>query len=167
MPSIDPDIRGATTIRQQLEKHRNTQACAACHKFIDPPGFALETYDVIGGWRDFYRTTHPKGKAPEKLEFKKLTGRNVFKGLAVEKGDTTPDGRAFKDIEDYKKILLEDKEQMVRNIVQKLMVFSTGGELQFADREVVEEIVAKELKSDCGLRSIIHDIVGSRVFLNK
>src|SRR6202012_4755845 len=57
IPSIEPDIRGATTIRQQLDKHRNPAACAACHKHIDPPGFALETFDVIGGYRDFYRAT--------------------------------------------------------------------------------------------------------------
>ena len=59
VPVIEPDIRGATTIRQQLDKHRNTPACASCHRHIDPPGFALENFDVIGGWRDFYRATSP------------------------------------------------------------------------------------------------------------
>ena len=168
VPSIDPDIRGATTIRQQLDKHRNTPACASCHKFIDPPGFALESFDVIGGWRDFYRTLKSNGKNPKlSIPGGHFTGYNVFKGLDVEKGDKTPDGRAFKDIDDYKKILLEDKDQLIRNMTQKLMIFSTGGELQFADREIVEQIVAKERAKGGGLRSIIHDIVGSRVFLNK
>ena len=50
-----PDIRGATTIRQQLAKHRNVPACASCHAKIDPAGFALESFDVIGGWRENYR----------------------------------------------------------------------------------------------------------------
>ena len=49
---IEPDIRGATTIRAQLAKHRDTPACMSCHTVIDPPGFALETFDVIGGWRE-------------------------------------------------------------------------------------------------------------------
>ena len=51
----EPDIRGATTIREQLAKHRSNAACATCHAKIDPPGFALESFDVIGGWRDYYR----------------------------------------------------------------------------------------------------------------
>ena len=49
--SIEPDIRGATTIRQQLAKHRDIESCAACHRKIDPPGFALECFDPIGGFR--------------------------------------------------------------------------------------------------------------------
>jgi hypothetical protein len=55
VPAIEPDIRGATTIREQLAKHRNTPACASCHNHIDPPGFALENFDPIGNWREFYR----------------------------------------------------------------------------------------------------------------
>ena len=55
VPAIDPDIRGATTIRQQLDQHRSQETCAACHAKIDPAGFALENFDVMGGWRDRYR----------------------------------------------------------------------------------------------------------------
>ena len=55
LPAIEPDIRGATTIREQLEKHRTLETCNACHANIDPPGFALENFDVMGGWRDRYR----------------------------------------------------------------------------------------------------------------
>ena len=66
IPVLEPDIRGATTIRQQLDKHRNTVACASCHRHIDPPGFALESFDVIGGWRDFYRATQPGRRKPRR-----------------------------------------------------------------------------------------------------
>jgi hypothetical protein len=48
--SIEPDTRGAVTIRQQLEKHRRNESCANCHQGIDPPGFALESFDVMGGF---------------------------------------------------------------------------------------------------------------------
>src|SRR5205807_2612824 len=92
IPAIEPDIRGATTIRQQLDKHRNTPACAACHKHIDPPGFALENFDVIGGWRDFYRGT--RGKP---VDLTNYPGRKIFQGLDVEKGGATPDGTPFTD----------------------------------------------------------------------
>ena len=56
--SIEPDTRGATTVREQLAKHREVASCASCHATIDPPGFALESFDVMVGWRDRYRTTN-------------------------------------------------------------------------------------------------------------
>ena len=51
VPAVEPDIRGASTIRQQLDKHRTLESCATCHTKIDPPGFALESFDVMGGYR--------------------------------------------------------------------------------------------------------------------
>ncbi len=55
VPAIEPDIRGAKTVREQLDKHRASEACAICHRQIDPPGFALETFDPIGRWRGHYQ----------------------------------------------------------------------------------------------------------------
>jgi mono/diheme cytochrome c family protein len=162
IPAIEPDIRGATTIRQQLDKHRHTPACATCHKHIDPPGFALENFDVIGGWRDFYRGT--RGKS---VDLANYPGRKIFQGLAVEKGGETPAGKTFKDIDEYKQLLLADKDQLARNLIQKLIVFSTGADIQFADREVVEQMVAKSRERNYGFRSLVHAVVESRVFLNK
>jgi hypothetical protein len=162
IPSIDPDIRGATTIRQQLDKHRNTAVCASCHQAIDPPGFALENFDVIGGWRDFYRGT--RGTPVDLVNY---PGRKIFRGLEVEKGGQTPDGRAFKDIDDYKQLLLADKEQLARNLAEKLVTYSTGAALQPADHAVVDQLVASSRRKNYGFRSLIHDVVQSRVFLNK
>lgn len=167
VPAIEPDIRGATTIRQQLDKHRHTPACATCHIHIDPPGFALETYDPIGNWREFYRvTTKPTSRATP-IDIHAYNQRPVYRGLDVEKGDKTPEGRAFKDIDDYKRILLEDKVQLARNLTEKLIVYSTGADIQFADREVVEQIIAKLRAKNYGFRSLVHEVVQSRVFLNK
>ncbi len=166
-PAIDPDIRGATTIRQQLDKHRNTPACATCHIHIDPPGFALETFDPIGNWRDFYRVSVRPGGRAMPIDIHAFNQRPVYRGLDVEKGDKTPEGRAFADIDDYKKILLEDKDQLARNLTQKLIVYATGADIQFADREVVEQIIAKIRAKNYGFRSLIHEVVASRVFLNK
>jgi mono/diheme cytochrome c family protein len=163
IPSIDPDIRGTTTIRQQLDKHRNTPACATCHRHIDPPGFALETFDVIGGWREFYRAT---GRAPL-ANLANYPGRQVPRGADVEKGGQTPDGRAFTDIDDYKQLLLADKDQLARSLTQKLLVYATGADIQFADREAVEQLVAKNRAQNYGFRSLVHEVVESRVFLNK
>jgi len=56
VPALEPDTRGATTIREQLDKHRSSRSCSVCHSKIDPAGFALENFDVLGGWRDRYRS---------------------------------------------------------------------------------------------------------------
>lgn len=165
VPAIEPDIRGATTIRQQLDKHRNTPACATCHIHIDPPGFALENFDPIGNWREFYRGTERTKQHPNALF--PTSGRGVYRGADVEQGGVTPEGRPFKDIADYKKLLLEDKDQLARSLAQKLMIYATGADIQFADREVIEQIVANVRAKNYGLRSLVHEIVLSRVFLNK
>ena len=164
IPAIEPDIRGATTIRQQLDKHRNTPACATCHVHIDPPGFALENFDPIGNWRDFYRVTTRTKEGIVNLPY---TSRGVYRGPDVEQGGETPEGKPFKNVDDYKKILLDDKDQLARSLTQKLMVYATGAEIQFADREVVEQIVATLRAKNNGLRTLVHEIVQSRVFLNK
>ncbi len=160
VPLFEPDIRGATTIREQLDKHRNTPACAACHNHIDPPGFALENFDAIGGWRDFYRASKPTKKGVVK-------GKRYFHGPDVEVGGVTPSGKAFKNIDDYKKILLEDKDQIARNLTRNLLIYATGADIQFADREVVEQIVASLRAKNYGFRTLIHEVIQSRVFLHK
>jgi mono/diheme cytochrome c family protein len=166
-PAIDPDIRGATTIRQQLDKHRHTAACAACHQHIDPPGFALENFDAIGGWRDFYRSQRPLKQGAGQVALANYPGRRIYRGLEVEKGGELPDGRKFKNIDEYKQLLLTDKDQLARNLAQKLLTYSTGADIQFADREVVEQLVALSRQKNYGFRSLIHDVVETRVFLSK
>lgn len=165
VPAIEPDIRGATTIRQQLDKHRNVPACATCHNHIDPPGFALETFDPIGNWREFYRVTTRTNAGLVNLPYG--SGRPIYRGPDVEMGGQTPDGQAFKDITEYKRLLLEDKDQLARNLVRKMIVYSTGADIQFADREVVEQIVEKLRVKNYGFRTLIHEVVQSRVFTNK
>src|SRR4029077_7203288 len=93
VPAIEPDIRGATTIREQLAKHRSVASCNSCHAKIDPPGFALESFDVIGGWRDYYRTSG-NGKAVL------VDGRRMpyLQGKKVDPADVLEDGRRFRDI---------------------------------------------------------------------
>lgn len=164
-PIFEPDIRGATTIRQQLDKHRNTPACATCHVHIDPPGFALETYDPIGNYREFYRVTERTKAGP--IDLPRNSGRVPYHGPDVEQGGETPNGKPFKNVDEYKQLLLEDKDQLARSLTQKLIVYGTGAEIQFADREVVEGIITKARAKNYGLRTLIHEIVQSRVFLNK
>ncbi len=167
IPALEPDIRGATTIRQQLEKHRHLPACASCHVKIDPPGFALETYDVIGGWRDWYRAARDGQGGREQVALARYPEHQVWRGPDVEQGFTTPAGRPFRDIDEYRQILLEDEDQIARNLAAKLIIYATGAGIQFADREVIEEIVRETRPHRHGLRSILHCVVQSRCFLSK
>jgi hypothetical protein len=164
VPAVEPDIRGATTIRDQLAKHRQTSECAACHRRIDPPGFALECFDVIGGWREFYRSI---GEGPRVN--REVFGRNVGyrRGPTVDAADELAGGRRFSGIDEFKRLLLEDKDQVAACLAEKLVVYSTGGGADFADRAAIEAIVRKIAQKDYGLRSLVHEVVQSDVFRTK
>jgi hypothetical protein len=165
VPALEPDIRGATTIREQLAKHRQTPACASCHSRIDPPGFALESFDVIGGWRENYRTTSWFNGAQEVV----LEGRKMpyLKGLKVDPADELPDGRRFENIDELKQLLLADKDQIARALTVKLLTYATGAAPDGADQPEIEAIVARIREKDYGLRSLIHEIVQSEIFRRK
>jgi len=163
--SIEPDTRGTTTIREMLAKHRDMETCASCHRNIDPPGFALESFDPIGGYRTRYRSTkvgdQPKGK---------LFGRNIYEykdGLEVDPSDVTPEGLAFSDIREYKRILLKQEDQIARNFIAQLVTYATGAETQFADREELSRIADRTGEGGYLVRTIIHEIVESNLFRNK
>ncbi|NBR05324.1 MAG: DUF1592 domain-containing protein [Planctomycetes bacterium] len=171
VPAIEPDIRGAVTIREQLAKHRQTENCASCHTRIDPPGFALENYDVIGGWREKYRIVVSDRKFAVNNRFgplaKYLAGYQYGLGMPVDAGDMLPDGRTFKTVEDFKKLILADPEQIARSITEKLVVYSTGHTVGFDDQKVINAILAEAKKSDYGLRTLVHSVVASELFLTK
>jgi hypothetical protein len=162
VPAVEPDIRGATTIRQQLAKHRTDPSCAACHAKIDPPGFALESFDVIGGWRDNYRSSG-NGK-PVILDGRRMP---YLTGPKVDPSDVMPDGQRFRDIDEFKQLLMRDKDQLARALTVKLVTYATGGAPQKADQPEVEAIVRKIKDKDYGLRTLIHEIVQSKLFQTK
>jgi mono/diheme cytochrome c family protein len=164
VPAFEPDTRGSTTIREQLAKHRALPACASCHTRMDPPGFALENFDAIGGWRDRYRGE--KGERSKKT----FRGRDLWEynlGAPVDATGELPDGRKFAGFDDFKQLLLERQDQVARNLIQNLLVYATGAGVQFSDRATVEAILTRLTAKSGGLRSIVHEIVESDVFQNK
>jgi hypothetical protein len=166
VPAVEPDIRGTTTIRQQLDKHRDVESCAVCHNKIDPPGFALESFDVMGGWRDRYRATGA-GAPPEK-GFGHGGQKFVFHhALAVDPSGELADGRKFADIREFKRLLLADEAQLARNLAQQLTVYATGAPVRFGDRTEIEKILQRASASQYGVRTLIHELVQSDLFLNK
>ena len=166
VPAVEPDIRGATTIREQLELHRSDRSCAACHSKMDPPGFALESFDVMGGWRDRYRAVD------EAAEPETGIGMNGQKfafhySLPVDCAGELPDGQAFADVREFKQLLLQDEETIARNLTRQLSIYATGAPVRFSDREAIDAILEKTRASDYGVRSIVHAIVQSDLFQTK
>ena len=160
--SIEPDTRGSTTMREQLAKHRRIESCATCHVKIDPPGFALENFDVIGGWRDHYRSTG-NGKPVE------VDGRRMryLQGPAVDAADVLPDGRKFANVDELKELLLADTDAFARALTVRLLTYGTGGLIEATDQREVSAILEKAKARHWGFRSLVHEIVQSRLFLEK
>ncbi len=182
VPAVEPDIRGATTIREQLAKHRNSESCAGCHAKIDPPGFALESFDVIGGWRERYRAADEAVKdrqfisrpltfdAPAFVKNPSKRGPMVARvglGPKVDASGTMPGGAAFAGYEDFRRALLVHPDQLARSLTQHLITYATGTAPQYADRAVMDQIVANARAKHHGLATLIHEIIGSPIFLNQ
>lgn len=153
--ALEPDIRGATNIREQLAMHSSLKSCAVCHDNIDPPGFALENYDVIGAWRDNYRIIEPGKRARWQT------------GAAVDPSYLTTDGVFFEGIDAFRTVLLQHPEQLTRNLAEKLVTFATGTEVAFGDRAAIATIVSNTHAHQGGLRTLIHEIVQSPLFTHK
>ena len=132
VPPIEPDIRGATTIRQQLEKHRNVQACADCHAKIDPLGFALEAYDPIGRFRSAY----PNGAAI----------------------DTTGEyrGQPIKSPADIRAYLIKHPDLLAQNLAHRLLTYALGRPLGFTDQPALRRLQADWKAKGYAFRELIH-----------
>jgi hypothetical protein len=163
VPAVEPDIRGAVTLRQQLEKHRTDASCASCHNKMDPPGFALESFDVMGGWRDRYRAVN-ETVPPERGVGMNGQAFAFHYALPVDSAGELPDGREFKDIREFKRLLLQDEVLLARNLAKQLTTYATGSSVRFSDREQIEKIVQAASASHYGVRSIVHGIVQSDLF---
>lgn len=164
--AVDPEIRGATTVRQQLEKHRTEESCAACHAKMDPPGFALESFDVMGGWRDRYRAIAEGAPAEKGIGH----GGQKFPfhlALPVDAAGELPDGRTFSDIRDFKRLLLTDELQVARNLARQLVTYATGASVRFGDRPALEQILSRARPGGYGVRTLICEIVQSELFREK
>jgi hypothetical protein len=168
VPAIEPDLRGAVTIRQQLDKHRADESCAVCHRKIDPPGFALENFDVMGGWRDRYRSQTPAELYDTMGRFGKNGAPLTFRlSQPVDAAGHLADGRAFDDVRGLKSLLLQDEAQLARNLTRQLLVYATGAAERFSDRAAVEQIVQGTKARQYGVRSLVHGLIQSDLFLNK
>jgi hypothetical protein len=166
VPAVEPDIRGAVTIRQQLEKHRADPSCATCHAIMDPPGFALESFDVMGGFRDRYRAVK-EDIAP--VSGVGLNGQRFafHHALPVDAAGELPDGRRFRDVREFKRLLLIDEQPIARALTKQLVTYATGAPIRFSERGQLEAILERARAHDYGVRTLVHEIIQSDLFQMK
>lgn len=174
--SIDPDTRGSTTIREQLALHQSSSSCASCHRQIDPPGFALESFDPAGQWRDVYRTLEgaddlkEKRPQPSAAPGEELRGRDILGPMSylpsqpVDATGELVNGKSFQGPEQFKQHLLDEPEVIARALASKLVTFASGRHPEPGDILELEAIVAEAEKNDFGLRTLLHGVVQSRLF---
>ena len=141
VPDIEPDIRGAKTIREQLAKHREIATCAECHRKIDPFGFALENFDAIGRWRNEY-------------------GKN----MPIDASGELPNGAAFSTVPEFGKHIIKREGQFSRSLTEKLLTYAIGRELVPSDRPAIDAILREMRQDNKGLRDLIEAVVLSEVF---
>ncbi|MEM9825501.1 MAG: DUF1592 domain-containing protein [Planctomycetota bacterium] len=147
VPSIDANVSGATTIREKLELHRQDAACNVCHRKIDPMGFALENFDPIGQWRKRY----PKAKGEKKA-------------AEIDPTGTFPSGESYANFATYKRLLMETrKDVFMRHLVEKMLAYAAGREIEPSDRFVVDDIVQRVREDDDGLRTMVVEVLQSTI----
>jgi hypothetical protein len=156
---IEPDIRGASTIKEQLAKHRTIAQCNVCHRKIDPYGLALESFDVVGGWREHYRNIKPGAKPSASRRF----GLYV-QGPKVESFGTAPNFGQFDGFESFRKLLMKNKHLVARCVTEKLMTYALGRGLDIADEETIDSITDHLAQTDYGLQTLVEQIILSREF---
>ena len=157
VPAIEPDIRGATTIKEQLAKHRDIASCASCHRKIDPPGFALENFDVIGGWRVHYRAlVEPMPGARAKLS----------DGPSVDSADEWEGVGRFASFQEFRELVKKREDLVTQNLTHQLATFALGRVPGFADRQPLKDIATNVREKKSGMKSLVIDIVSSPVFTN-
>lgn len=155
-PGIEPDIRGATTVREQLDLHRSNESCNRCHQYIDPPGFALESFDPVGQYRDHYLRWVVSNA-------EKGWGR-VSQGAEVDASGRLSSGETFNDIYGFKALLLDQSDAFQACLTEKLASYLLGREMGFSDRPKLREILEITKDEGNGLRSLIHNLTQHELF---
>ena len=163
IPAVEPDIRGAQTIRELIAKHTESKTCSGCHAKFDPVGLALENFDVLGAWRAHYRGLE-KGQRVSGID---RAGHDFSYTIAskVDASGRLVDGRQFDNIHDLKALLRGDSRQLARNLLHQYTVYATGTPVRFGDRDEIESILDACANNDYLVRDLMMALINSRIFL--
>lgn len=154
VPNLDQQNRDVASLplKEQLKEHRENEACARCHRGIDPWGIALEEFDAVGLLRD---------------KIQRKSGKRMLE-FDVDAKATLPGGHEINGLADLKQHLLTEKrEQFARTLVSRMLAYSLGRSLELSDRETVDTITAQFIKNDYKLQNLIRLIVTSDAFGSK
>lgn len=165
IPAVEPDIRGAKSMRDLLALHTKSASCASCHAKFDPVGLALENFDVMGRWRTQYRGL----EAGQRISGIDPSGHDFSYTLAnaVDASGQLADGRGFKDIHALKAILTANPRQLARNLLYQFTLYATGAPVRFADRREIESMLDACAKDGYRVRDLMHALVQSKIFLGQ
>jgi len=156
---IDPDVRGAKTVKQLLEKHRSVQACADCHAKIDPYGFALEYFDPVGGYRPtYYRSRFWKNSTQT---------TQLFPSKPIDGSATLTSGETIHGPRTLKKALLTKKGLLTQNLAEKLLTYGTGRAISLRDEEEIKQIAKTVDDGGFGFRDLLIKVATSQAFQRK
>lgn len=156
---FEPDIRGAGTIKKQMEMHRQIPQCNVCHRKIDPYGLALENFDVTGGWRENYRKLKPGARPTSRRDLIQYVD-----GPLVEPFANAPNFGQFDDFDSFRKLLMKNKHLVIRCVTEKMMTYALGRGLDFTDDETIDTIAENVRRQDQGLKTLVEQIVLSDAF---
>ena len=147
VPAIDPDVSGATTIRDRLAKHRADAACAECHRKIDPLGFSLESFDPVGRWRSKYPQTNKKSPAP-----------------AIDTTGEFPSGETYADFASFKKLIQDTRADLFsRHLIRQVLTYATGRTMELHDDFIIDNLQAKVKDQGLGLNTLLVECLMSEV----
>lgn len=163
-PGVEPDTRGASTLRELLAKHRSMASCNSCHQHIDPPGFALECFSPTGQFRDRFRLS-ANGERVDAI-FNNRPVRYQL-GAPVDSSGKLADGRAFDGFRQFRGYLADDPATLAKTLTVKLLTFATGREMGFSDRAEIDRIAQKSADANYRIRDLIHLCVQSDIFRNQ
>lgn len=149
-PGVDIDIetkpgQRVLTLRERMENHREQPSCNNCHGVIDPLGMALENFNVIGQWRDIDR----------------------FARAPIDAAGRLASGAPVDGVVDLSKALIDNPDQFIQTLTEKLMTYALGRAVEYYDMPLVRSIVEKAAEQDNRFTAIIQGIVESDVFLMK
>lgn len=163
VPAVEPDIRGAKSMRELLALHTKSATCASCHAKFDPVGLALENFDVMGRWRTNYRGLETgqriTGIDPSGHDFSYTIAN------AVDASGQLADGRSFNDVHALKAIFKSNPRQLARNLLHQFTVYATGTPVRFADRREIETILDACAKDGYRVGDLLRALVQSKIFV--
>jgi hypothetical protein len=164
VPAIEADVRGVTTIRERLAKHRADKTCAECHAKIDPLGFGLETFDPIGRWRDTYAkfkdpTTRPTADDPPESD---------VPAPKVDPSGEFGSGDRYADFQDFKHILVASRtDEFTHHLIREVLSYATGRHMEAIDDFEIEDIFQAVKKDNYGMRTLVVEAVASNIFRSR